>query len=91
MSITRRKFLASGITIVGTSTVMLKAPLGIGSSLYGNSGGNFIYADEIDMNELPFHHYPDYCSGYPYDIPEFDDEFALSDKYLHDPEIENRY
>ena len=54
------------------------------SSLYGNSGWNFIYADEIDMSELPFHHHPDHCSGYPYDIPEFDDEFALSGSYLHD-------
>ena len=87
MSITRRQFLASGITIVGTSHIIL-SPFSE-ASMFNRSGKNFIYADELDWNELPLHDKPFHCSGYPYEIPELDDYFAMSDSYLHDPEIEN--
>ena len=86
MPVSRRQFLASGISIIGVSSLYMNPfakPDVIITPKYKP-----IYADEIDMSELPLHDKPFHCSAYPYEVPEFNDEFATSYEYLHDPEIE---
>ena len=80
--------MVSSITIAGASSVGISP---ISSLMKPEKRMSFIYADEIDKSELLLHDKPDHCSGYPYSLPEFDDEYATSDEYLHDPEIENMF
>jgi len=89
MAVTRRKFLATGLAIVSTSSA---AFAGIPElNLLGKYTNKSIQFKENDWNDLPFHGTPYQCSGYPYELPELDDNIAVSDSYLHDPEIENKW
>ena len=88
MFLTRRKFLFTGIAVAGTSSLALADIFKLNLlDKYPNKSLQFI---ENDWNDLPFHGTPHQCTGFPYELPELDDNIILSDSYLHDPEFENK-
>jgi hypothetical protein len=91
MSYSRREFMTTSAMVVGVCATALADAKDAGAHTPATPCVSAVESGSSEICGEPLLFGRGHCSGYPYALPEVDEPWAISDRDLHNPEIENKW